>query len=113
MNDFSILVVDDDTDFLRGIIRNLSKKFTQIQILGAASGSEAMNILAEKDIGVMLSDLRMPGISGHELLIKGLEFNPNLCVIMITGYGTVENAVMALMGPPQCLSIHSDDSLRK
>lgn len=96
MNDFSILVVDDDADFLQGIIRNLGRKFTGTQILGAVSGGEAMDILAEKEVGVMLSDLRMPGISGHELLIKGLELNPNLCVIMITGHGTVENAVMAL-----------------
>jgi len=49
-----------------------------------------------KEFGVMLSDLRMPGISGHELLLKGLELNPCLAVIMITGYGTVENAVKAI-----------------
>ena len=44
----------------------------------------------------MVSDLRMPGIQGHDLLLKGLEINPHLCVIIITGYGTVENAVDAL-----------------
>lgn len=96
MAEFSILVVDDDKDFLKGIIRNLKKKFTQTQILGASSGDEAIEILGQKTIGVMLSDLRMPGISGHELLLKGLELNSLLCVIMITGHGTVENAVNAL-----------------
>jgi DNA-binding NtrC family response regulator len=96
MKHFSILVVDDDKDFLKGIIRNLKKKFTQTDIIGASSGNDALNILRKKEIGVMLSDLRMPGISGHELLLKGLELNPHLIVIMITGYGTVKNAVNAL-----------------
>lgn len=96
MNEFSILVVDDDKDFLKGIIRNLKKKFTSTDILGASSGDEAIEMLGGGNIGVMLSDLRMPGISGHELLVKGLELNPNLCVIMITGHGTVENAVDSL-----------------
>ncbi len=96
MKHFSILVVDDDKDFLRGIIRNLKKKFIRIEILNASSGTEALRILHKKEIGVMLSDLRMPGISGHELLEKSLEFNPDLRVIMITGYGTIENAVDAL-----------------
>ncbi|NOX33257.1 MAG: sigma-54-dependent Fis family transcriptional regulator [Deltaproteobacteria bacterium] len=96
MKAFSILVVDDEKDFLEGIIRNLEKKFTQTKILSATSGDEALHLLCRKEIGVMLSDLRMPGISGHDLLVKGLEQNPHLCVIMITGYGTVENAVKAL-----------------
>jgi len=96
MKDFSILVVDDDKDFLSGIIRNLKKKITQTNILGASSGKTALNILNKQEIGVMLSDLRMPEMSGHELLLKSLKINSHLCVIMITGYGTIENAVDAL-----------------
>ena len=96
MTEFSILLVDDDKDFLNGIIRNLKKKFIQTEILGASSGNEALDILSRNHIGVMLSDLQMPGISGYELLIKGLELNSRLCVIMITGHGTVENAVQTL-----------------
>ncbi len=96
MNEFSILVVDDDTDFLTGIIRNLKKKFTRTKIMGAASGAEAIDILGKNHIGVLLLDLQMPGISGFDLLAKGLEMNPRLCAVMITGHGTVENAVLAL-----------------
>ena len=96
MNPFSILVVDDNQDFLKGIIRNLHKGFPSIEIVGASSGEEALNMLGKENIGVMLSDLRMPGISGQVLLKKGLELNPHLCVIMITGHGTVETAVEAL-----------------
>ncbi len=96
MNDFSILVVDDDNDFLKGIIRNLKKKFGQMPILGASSGEEAVKALKQNHVGVMLSDYRMPGMSGIELLPLSFEINPDLCVIMLTGYGTIENAVKAL-----------------
>jgi len=96
MKDFSILVVDDDQDFLRGIIRNLKKKFTKIEIIGKSSSEKALDVLKSRQIGVMLSDLRMPGMSGHDLLQKGLIENPCLCIILITGYGTVESAVSAL-----------------
>jgi DNA-binding NtrC family response regulator len=96
MKQFSLLVVDDDKDFLKGIIRTLKKKFNTINIIGADSGQKAIDILKKNEIGVMLSDLRMPEISGYDLLIKGISLNPILCVIMITGYGTVENAVTAL-----------------
>jgi DNA-binding NtrC family response regulator len=96
MKDFAILVVDDDTDFLRGIIRNLKKEFTQVTIIGNSSGEEALSTLGTQEIGVLLTDLRMPGISGHDLLVQGLGINPHLCVIMITGFATVDNAVKAL-----------------
>ncbi|MCP4721494.1 MAG: sigma-54-dependent Fis family transcriptional regulator [Desulfobacteraceae bacterium] len=96
MKEFSILVVDDDKDFLKGIIRHLKKKFTQVTIIGSSSGEEALAILQTREIGVMLTDLRMPGMSGHDLLLKGLGANPHLCVIMITGFATIESAVKAL-----------------
>jgi DNA-binding NtrC family response regulator len=94
--DFSILVVDDNKDFLSGIIRNLQKRFSTFNILGASSGEKALPLFKTNTIGVMLSDLRMPGISGQQLLRASLEINPQLCVIMITGHGTVETAVDAL-----------------
>lgn len=96
MPDFSILVVDDDKDFLNGIIRNLEKKFSTYQIFKSQSGEKAVDILKTKHIGVMLSDLRMPVMSGMDLLQKALEINPYICVVMITGFATVENAVKAL-----------------
>ncbi len=96
MADFSILIVDDDSDFLKGIIRNLKKKFDAFKIIGAFSGDEAVKALKKNHIGVMLTDYRMPGISGLELIPLSLEMNPDLCIIMLTGYGTVENAVAAL-----------------
>ncbi|MFO7988542.1 MAG: sigma-54-dependent transcriptional regulator [Thermodesulfobacteriota bacterium] len=96
MKTFSILVVDDDSDFLNGIIRHLKKQFHTFDILGVPSGEAALSVFQDHEIGVMLSDLRMPGISGHTLLTKALNLNPYVCVIMITGFATVENAVQCL-----------------
>ncbi len=96
MNEFSILLVDDNKDFLNGMIRNLKKKFPDRQIIGVLSGKEALTVLTDQHVGVMLSDLRMPGISGQELLQETKKINPNICVIMITGHGTVETAVKSL-----------------
>lgn len=96
MAEFSILVVDDDPDYLRGVIRQLKKVFDTMEILGAGDGEEALALMADKEIGVLLSDLRMPSMSGHDLLKKALEKNPGLCAVMVTGYATVEAAVQAL-----------------
>jgi FixJ family two-component response regulator len=96
MNAFSIGVVDDDSDFLKGIIRHLKKQFHTYDILGFTSGEAALAAFQDREIGVMLSDLRMPGMSGHDLLTNALTLNPYVCVIMITGFATVENAVQSL-----------------
>ena len=96
MTAFCILVVDDDEDFLAGIIRQLKKKFDRFAIKGASSGAQALAVMEETEVGVMLSDLRMPGMTGHELLENALGLNPFLCAVMITGYATVEAAVLAL-----------------
>lgn len=96
MKPFCILVVDDDTDFLKGIMRHLRKKFSDFEILGRTSGADALAVFRDREVGVMLTDLRMPGLSGLELLEKALDVNPRLCIVMITGFATVENAVRAL-----------------
>jgi DNA-binding NtrC family response regulator len=96
MTDFSILLVDDDKDFLSGVIRLLEKKFKEYNIIGVSTAQKALEMMDRMEIGVMLSDLRMPEMAGDELLGEALEKNPRLCVVMVTGYGTVENAVNTL-----------------
>ncbi|WDP87516.1 MAG: sigma-54-dependent Fis family transcriptional regulator [Desulfobacter sp.] len=96
MKPYAILVVDDDPDFLKGIIRQLEKKFKEIKLIGKTNGQDALSVMTEGEIGILLSDLRMPGISGHELLAKALVLNPRLCAVMITGFATVKAAVNTL-----------------
>lgn len=96
MAEFSILIVDDDTDFLTGMIRQLKKRFDTADIIGKPDGASALAAMEGREVGVLLTDMRMPGLSGHELLEKALDINPRLCAVMITGYATVETAVQAL-----------------
>ncbi len=77
-----ILIVDDDLptcDFLRTF---LTKKGYSVEI--AMDGETALNILKEKRPHIMLLDIRMPGMSGIEVLRRSKEIHPDLKVIMIT-----------------------------
>lgn len=92
----SILVVDDDEDFLKGLIRTLELKFEYFNIRGTICSKEALKIIEEERPGIVLTDLRMPEISGEDILNKAIENDSGTCVIMITGYASVDNAVKAL-----------------
>jgi DNA-binding NtrC family response regulator len=91
-----IIAADDDQDFLNGIVRILKSRFKDFEVEGVGSGQEVLKLLEKKDAGILISDLRMPEMSGMELLENVLDINPDICVIMLTGYATIESAVEAL-----------------
>ncbi len=91
-----ILLVDDDRDFALGLARLIASGFPEAVIKVAASGQEALELLEREDFALMLTDLRMPGMGGQELMSQALAENPQLTVIVLTGYGSVESAVAAL-----------------
>ena len=62
----------------------------------AATGEEALAKLAEEDFGLVLLDLRMPGMAGMEVLRRVRATRSHVRVIIITAYGTVESAVEAM-----------------
>jgi two-component system response regulator AtoC len=89
-----ILVIDDEA-----IIRdNLERILTEenYQVTTVSTGGEALNLLTEADFAVALLDLNLPDIHGIEVLQKAHEIDPNLLVIIVTGYASVESAVEAL-----------------
>jgi len=92
----AILVVDDEKDFAQGLARLLKASFPDQNIIVRHSGPEALAVLGRESISVMLSDLRMPSMSGQTLLEGALGLEPSLTVVMLTAYGTVETAVQAL-----------------
>lgn len=92
----AILIVDDQQDFARGLARLISREFPDVPCHTAASGDEALAVLSRERVALMFSDLRMPGLSGLELLERALASEPNLTVVMLTGYGSIESAVEAL-----------------
>jgi two-component system response regulator HydG len=90
----TVLVVDDEP----GIVEPLAKIFEKesLRVLTAASGTEALEILRREAISVLLTDLVMPGMSGLDLLKASRSVSPETETILMTAYGTVENAVDAM-----------------
>jgi len=92
--DFRILVVDDEF-----IVRDSLKEWLQddgFTVDTVASGPEALDLLSKQAYQLMLTDIKMPGMNGVELLQKAKEDFPDLCVVMMTAYATVETAVEAM-----------------
>ena len=82
----SILIVDDEESVTRSLARSLKDQFT---VLTAASGEEALRIVERSSPAVVLSDQRMPGMSGVELMEKIRAINPRISGILISGYSDV------------------------
>jgi len=90
----AILVVDDDRLIRVSMVKQLTAAgFTAAT---AESGIEALSAMATGEWGVVLSDLRMPGMDGLTFLEEVKQRFPDVAVIMMTAYGTVESAVKAL-----------------
>lgn len=94
--DIHILLVDDEPDFSRGLSRLISAEFPEMRISTAASGEEALAIVAGDEVQLVVTDLRMPGMDGMTLAKNLLEKQPDLKVVLLTGYGTIEKAVEAV-----------------
>src|SRR5512142_886165 len=90
----TILVVDDEP----GIVEPLAKIFEKesLRVLTAKSGGEALELLRRQPVSVLLTDLVMPGMSGLDLLKASRSVSPETETILMTAYGTVENAVDAM-----------------
>src|SRR4051794_3893235 len=89
-----ILVVEDN-DSLRGVTQ------TQLQRCGyssaaSATGPEALALLEKQPFDLVLADLNLPGMSGLELLTRIRSEYPDISVVIITAYGTIETAVAAI-----------------
>jgi|UniRef100_A0A7C5AKP6 two-component system NtrC family response regulator len=90
----TILVVDDEINYLTVMETLLGE--AGYEVLTAASGHEALKIAATTDLDLVLTDMRMPRMNGIELLGELKRLYPDLPVIMMTAYGTVEKAVAAM-----------------
>ena len=91
----AVLIVDDMTDMLKFLARLIGGSISA-DIHTALSAATALDILADKKIGVVLADIRMPKMSGLEFLKKIKEQDANIVVIMMTAYGSIETAVESL-----------------
>ena len=89
----TVLVVDDEKNTREGLGRALRRDY---EVVLAESADAAIQTLGERPVDVMLSDVRMPGMDGLGLLREARRLHPDLVVIMLTAYGSVETAVEAM-----------------
>lgn len=90
----AMLVVDDDSGS-SGLLREV---FVQegYEVVIAGSGAEALKLAAERPFDIVLSDVQMPDIDGIEVLRRLRSIAPDVSVILVTAYGTIETAIRAL-----------------
>ncbi len=93
MNKDTILIVDDQPEILNALERLLKEEY---QILTAASGSAALEILAKQQVTVILADQRMPGMTGVEFFSRALEQQPDTIRILITAYADITASIDAV-----------------
>jgi DNA-binding NtrC family response regulator len=94
MNQHSILVVDDDASLRRIIEFNLKKR--SYKTITVESGEKALESLRKNDFCLLISDIKMAGMDGIQLMQKAREIKSDLPVIFITAFGTIEMAVEAM-----------------
>ena len=90
----SILVVDDEALFRERLGRAFAKR--EYQVFLAANYDEAMILIQEKKPDMAVVDMKMPGKSGLELIKDGLAVQPDLQIVVLTGYGSIATATEAV-----------------
>lgn len=104
MKEQSILCVDDDINLVNALKIILNN--SNYEVFTASDGFEALDILKEKPIDIAIVDYKMPRMDGVELLKKIKELNREIEVLILTGYGTISNAV-------ECIKIGAFDYIIK
>jgi two-component system, NtrC family, response regulator HydG len=90
----TILVVEDDTENRAAMVKVLEN--AEYTVLETDNGQQALDLINQEDIDILVTDLRLPVMDGVELLKRAKAIQQDLEVIMITGHGTVEIAVEAI-----------------
>lgn len=94
MPDLLVLVVDDEPGVLR-LCRRLLEK-AGLKVITATHPGEGLEILEHSRVDLLLVDIRMPGVDGFQLVDQALSWQPDLAIVVMTGFGTIEIAVEAL-----------------
>ena len=99
-----ILIVDDDKVLRNELAEYLTREGHEVQSVD--SGKEALKMVRKKDYKLLFTDLKMPGMNGIDVLREVKKLRPNIHMVKITGYGTIDSAVEAM-------KIGADDYIRK
>ncbi len=108
-----VLIVDDELNAIK--VLNAILNEAGFNVISTTDGEKAIKLVSEEDIDVVVTDLRMPGIDGMRLFDYVVETHPQIPVIFLTAYGTVDSAVEAMtkgafyyfIKPPDYLKLKS------
>jgi len=90
---YKMLLVDDEPANLRALQRLFRADY---EVITATSGAEALQILAQHDVALLITDQRMPEMTGIELLKNTVSLRPRMVRIILTGYTDVDTLVEAI-----------------
>ena len=93
MTSTKILCVDDEIDNVEALERIFRKSYS---VLTATSGSQALELLKEHEVAVIISDQRMPQMKGVEFLEKSIASHPDAIRILLTGYTDIQSVIEAI-----------------
>ena len=91
---FTLLIIDDEKNIREGLAANFEMEDYNVKT--AASGEEGMKLIEKGDIDLVITDLRMNGMSGEKVLQKVTAETPGIPVIILTGHGSIDAAVDAM-----------------
>lgn len=90
----TVLLVDDEENILSSLVRLF--RMSDYTIFTATSGTKGIEIMEENNISLVISDHKMPGMTGVEFLSKVKEMSPDTIRIMLTGYADLEASIDAI-----------------
>jgi DNA-binding NtrC family response regulator len=94
MEEFTVLLVDDELEFRDLLAKRLSKR--KLHVLTAGDGAEALRVLASTSVDVVVLDVRMPGMSGTDVLREIKARLPLVEVVMLTGHAQLDVALAGM-----------------
>jgi DNA-binding NtrC family response regulator len=92
-----LLLIDDEPNILR--VLSMSLKADGYDVISAQSGAEGLAAFENEKPAIVLTDIKMPGMDGIEVLKKVKDIDPDAEVIIITGHGDIENTVPQILLP--------------
>jgi DNA-binding NtrC family response regulator len=91
---FTVLIIDDEENIRNGLAANF--ELEDYEVKTAANGKDGLDLVAKGDIDLVITDLRMDGISGEEVVKRVTTETPGIPVIVLTGHGSIDAAVEAM-----------------
>ncbi|WP_060873745.1 sigma-54-dependent transcriptional regulator [Myroides odoratus] len=88
-----ILIVEDEAAIRRVLTRILEDESPSYKVDAAADGEEGLKMIAQEDYDLVISDIKMPKMSGDELLVEAKKIKPETVFVMISGHGDLETAI--------------------